>query len=150
DPGTCHEHVVINKTLTVQGANAGVNPVKVFRRNESVVDGDLTGAPFDIAANNVTIDGFKIVDGQNGLNAGVWSSSSVGGYTVANNITTNNTIAVSANCSSPSAVKNTLFDANNIPGPSGGAGLYSDQGPNRLCITGNEFRNHTQNNPVLF
>jgi nitrous oxidase accessory protein NosD len=152
DAGTYREHVVINKPLTLEGNNHGVNPRTTFRRpeTESVVDGEFTGAPFKIAADNVTIDGFKILDGQNDLNAGVWTSSSVGGYTIANNIITNNTIGVYANCSSPSSIKNNLFDANNLSGPSGGAGLYSDQGTNGLSVAGNEFKNHTQNSPVIF
>jgi hypothetical protein len=150
DVGTYHENVVINKPLTVQGANFGVNPVRVFRRFESVVDGDFAGAPFTIAANNVTIDGFKIIDGQTGNNAGISTNAAFGGFTIQNNIITNNTIGVYANCNSASTIQYNVFDGNNLPGPSGGAGLYSDQGTVGLSVTNNEFKNHTQNNPLLF
>jgi nitrous oxidase accessory protein NosD len=155
DPGTYHEHVVINKPLTVQGAQVGVNPVRVFRRTESVVDGDFNGTPFTIAANNVTIDGFKVIDGQD-LNpnnpgaSGISTNAAFGNFLIQNNIITNNAIGVYANCNSPSMIRNNLFDANNLSGPSGGAGLYSDQGTDGLTVTGNEFKNHTQNNPVIF
>src|SRR5262249_8307940 len=147
---TYHEHVVIDKSLTLLGANAGVNPVTSARGPESVVDGDLTGAPFAIQANNVTLDGFKIIDGLNGLNAGVATSGTISGYTIEDNIITNNTIGVYANCSGPSTIQNNLFDANNLPGPAGGAAIYSDQGTNGLVVRGNEFKNQTVNNPVIF
>jgi hypothetical protein len=149
DPGTYHEHVVIGKSLTLKGANAGVNPVTSARGPESVVDGDFTDAPFDIAANNVVLDGFKIIDGQNGFNAGVATSSAYSGYNIVNDIITNNTIGVYANSSGLSTIQNNLFDANNLAGPAGGAGIYSDQGTSSLTITGNEFKNHTLNNPVI-
>jgi hypothetical protein len=146
--GTYHNHVVVSKSLTLKGANAGVSGSSV-RGTESVVDGDFTDAPFDIAANNVVIDGFKIIDGQNGFNAGIATSSAIGGYTIANNVITNNTIGVYANSNSAATIQNNLFDANNLTGPAGGAGIYSDQGASSLTITGNEFKNHTQNNPIV-
>jgi hypothetical protein len=147
--GTYAEHVVIGIPVTLQGNQFGVNGSSPGRVAETVVDGTFTDAPFDIAANNVVINGFKIVNGMNGFNAGVATTSAFGGYNIENNVITNNMIGVYANSNAASTVQNNLFDANNLPGPSGGAGLYSDQGAVGLTITGNEFRNHTQNNPIL-
>jgi nitrous oxidase accessory protein NosD len=150
DPGIYHEHVVVDKPLTILGANANVNPTTSTRHSESTVDGDFTGAPFDIAANNVTINGFTIVNGQNGLNAGIATTSTVSGYNIADNIITGNAIGVYANSSGAATIQHNLFNANNLPGAAGGAGIYSDQGTNGLVVTGNEFENHTQNNPIIF
>jgi transposase len=59
-------------------------------------------------------------------------------------------IGVYANCSGPSTIQNNLFDANNLPGPAGGAAIYSDAGTNGLLVRGNEFKNQALNNPVIF
>jgi parallel beta-helix repeat protein len=62
DAGTYHENVVINKTLALKGAQAGVNPITGLRTNpanESTVDGGIT-----ITANtsSVGVDGFSLND----------------------------------------------------------------------------------------
>jgi nitrous oxidase accessory protein NosD len=149
DAGTYHEHVTVNKALTLQGANHGVNPLTSSRGAESIVDGDFTGAPFMVTASNVVLDGFKIVDGQNGSNAGVALGGSISGYTVENNVITNNTIGIYANSSGVSLIQHNLFDGNNLPGPAGGAGIYSESTIG-LTVDANEFRNQTQNNPIIF
>jgi len=148
--GTDAENVTISKSITLEGANFGVNPVTTTRGAETIVDGTFTGAPFDITANNVVLDGFTIEHGEGGANAGVATSSTVSGYNIENNIITDNTIGVYANCSAASTIQDNLFNGNNISGPSGGAGIYSDQGTASLTVNGNEFENHTLNNPILF
>ena len=151
-PGTYQEHVSITQPVILLGANANVNPVTsaASRRAESIVDGTLTDAPFSINANGVTINGFTITNGQNGLNAGVAIAETSSGYDVADNIIANNTIGIYANSNGAATIENNLFDANNLSGPSGGAGIYSDQGTVDLTVQGNEFENHTVNNPVIF
>lgn len=58
--GTYAENVVINRTLTLNGANVGVAGTAV-RVGESVIDGTTVGStPITINAANVTIDGFKV------------------------------------------------------------------------------------------
>ena len=59
-PGTYHETVFIDKTLTLLGAQAGVNPITGLRSNganESTVDGIAIGS-----TSNVRIDGFSLND----------------------------------------------------------------------------------------
>ena len=60
-PGTYHENVLIEKTLTLLGAQAGVNPITGLRTNpanESTVDGSIAVQ----STSNVRIDGFSLND----------------------------------------------------------------------------------------
>ena len=59
--GTYHENVLIEKTLTLLGAQAGVNPITGLRTNpanESTVDGSIAVQ----STSNVRIDGFSLND----------------------------------------------------------------------------------------
>lgn len=147
-PGVYTENVVINTPVTLRGAQAGV-PGNAHVGAESVVDGTFTGAPFGVYANNVTIDGFKVINGQNGLNAGISVSASVATTRILNNVISGNSIGVYANSNGPSLVQYNLFDANNLPGSSGGTAIYSENTVG-LQVLDNEIKNHTENNPVLF
>jgi len=69
--GTYHERVIVNKPLTLKGANAGI-PGYGARRPESIVVADDPDAStwtcaFFIQSSNVTIDGFKTVDADEGI-----------------------------------------------------------------------------------
>ena len=57
DAGTYNETVTINKSLTIRGAQAGVD-ARNTRGTESIVY--ATQTVFDVFANDVTIDGFTI------------------------------------------------------------------------------------------
>ena len=62
-PGTYNENVVVNKTLTIQGAKAGVDARTRATANESIVTGtDGTGA-IQLLADNIRLNGFDC-DGQ--------------------------------------------------------------------------------------
>ena len=146
--GTYLEHVVVDKSLTLQGANMGVVGNST-RGPESVVDGGNTSSPFQITANDVTIDGFTITNGSNGLGTGVHIAIGVsGGYELLNNVITGNSMGVYANCVDSCLIQNNLFEANNTPGAAGGAGIYLENSSG-LTVNNNEFRNHTENNPVI-
>ncbi len=146
--GTYAEHVVVTKTLTLLGANNGTAGTAT-RSAESIIDGGLTDAALRIAANDVTVNGFKITRGANGTySSGIHDAGNTGS-SILNNVITGNSIGVFANCAGDCLVQYNLFDANNEAGPSGGAGLYSDSS-NGLTIDSNTFTNHTQNNPLLF
>ncbi|MGI8910484.1 MAG: hypothetical protein ACR2JR_08015, partial [Rubrobacteraceae bacterium] len=59
-PGTYNEKPVVNKALTVNGAQAG-NDARDRSGDESVVQsGDSNNVVFNITANGVTIDGFTV------------------------------------------------------------------------------------------
>ncbi len=70
-PGTYHEQVIIDKPLTLEGANAGI-PGTGTRGAESIVDADDPDAStwrcgFFIKSGDVTIDGFKTIDADEGV-----------------------------------------------------------------------------------
>src|SRR5437660_4916548 len=104
--GTYNELVQVDKTLTILGAQSGVDARTraVPVTSESVVsngDGD-----FQILADKVVIDGFTIQGVVNpanlppftGLDAGIWTnpgfSGSSGGHQIRNNIIQNNIIGI--------------------------------------------------------
>ena len=71
--GTYAENITINKSLTMLGANAGVDPNTGTRRPETIiepaVDDSTGGVILDVTAPSVVIDGFT-VDGANPLLSG--------------------------------------------------------------------------------
>lgn len=147
--GTYAEQVAVNRAVVINGANAGI-PGNGVRGAESIVDGGNTGTPFVITANNVTINGFTVQNGSNGgFFSGIWSQTGTQNSSIINNIVTQNAIGVWAQCGGNCLVQDNLFDSNNQPGPSGGAGISADT-TTGLTINRNEFRGHTQNNPILF
>ncbi|TLZ63817.1 MAG: hypothetical protein E6K13_04330 [Methanobacteriota archaeon] len=144
DPGTYPELVVIAKSVTLKGAQAGISGCGRSSASESIV-GTSNGA-FQILANNVVIDGFTItgVDGSSGvssLGAGIWTAGTNSGHIIRNNIITGNTIGIYLNSdgSFPSTVEHNLFDSNNVAGAASGNGIYSDLGANSLTIDNNCF-----------
>ena len=69
--GTYHERVTVDKPLTLLGANAGI-PGYGARGPESIVDADDPDGPtwvsaFFVTSGNVTIDGFKTIDADEGI-----------------------------------------------------------------------------------
>jgi hypothetical protein len=146
-PGTYPEHVTLGHKLTLKGANAGI-PGNELRGDESVISGGASGA-VQIAADDVTLDGFQVSSPSNGLNSGIHMASDTSGVLVTNNVISGNQMR-SPNSDGASTISDNWFDANTEVGPAGGTGIYSDAGSNGLVIDGNEFTNHTENNPVIF
>lgn len=69
--GTYHEQVIVDKSLTLNGANAGI-PGYGVRGAESIVDADDPDEPtwvaaFFIESGDVTVDGFKTIDADEGI-----------------------------------------------------------------------------------
>ena len=145
--GTYPEHVTVNKSLTLNGANAGIAGNGV-RGAESIITGTTTGA-VELAADNITFNGFEVMSASNALGSGIHMSSANMGYLVDNNVITGNQIGIYANSNGTSTISHNLFDANNQSGSSGGSGIYSEF-TDHMTITGNEFKNHTLNSPVIF
>ncbi len=147
--GTFTEHLSITKALTLKGANAGTMGSSTSRVTETTIDGNGTDAAFYVAANDVTIDGFKIKGGAGGsYHSGVFLTTANTGNVVKNNIITDNSIGVYAECTDCTIERN-LFDSNNRPGPAGGAGIYTENSTN-LTIQNNEFKGHLINSAIVF
>jgi hypothetical protein len=136
-PGTYNELVVVDKTLTILGAQAGVDARtrSVPLTSESVVsngDGD-----FQIEADKVVIDGFTIQGVTNdpnvvghGLVAGIWMNPGEfapdhGGAKIRNNIIQNNIIGIELDNDGTfqAKVERNLIQNNNASGPDGGTGI---------------------------
>jgi len=142
--GTYNEAVSLNKTVTVLGAQAGVDARTRSGVPESIVSN--VGGAFQISADNVTIDGFTISDS---AGAGINIAPVASGYQVLNNVITNNSIGIYANSDGAALIEHNLFDANNNPGPAGGSAIYAEN-TSGLTIEANEFRNHAENGAVIF
>lgn len=150
-PGTYNENVTVNKTLTLNGARAGVNGTRV-PANESIVRPHATtpNAPiFMLEANGITLNGFLIED--NPSNVGVQTRPTASGYQILNNIVRDNVFGIYLHGSGTATtlVRRNLLDDNNRPGASSGNGIYSDQGALGITIQANSFRNH-DNVGILF
>ncbi len=87
---TYNENVTINKSLTMNGAQHGVNPVGGRTGSESTIDGVTTTA-VNISASNVVLDGFTITI------ANKDSLSKQAGVIIANNTSGLNTVTVKNN-----------------------------------------------------
>ncbi len=148
DAGTYPENVTVNKSLTINGANAGIAG-NGARGAESIVDGNNGTRPgFVITTTDVTIDGFKVQNCGSGLyESGIYTNSS--GTMIINNILFNNEKGLYASNTGASTVQYNLFDGNNRPGPAGGVSLYSFTS-NGLSVLNNEFKNQTTNAAVIF
>src|SRR5262245_56647549 len=153
--GTYSELVTVNKALTLQGNQFGVDARTRGVVPETIVNGAVNGSnrttAFYITSSDATVDGFTSRDqtDPNVFNAGIVMANTTSGVTVSNNIITNNVIGLFAGSNGASLIERNLFDGNNSPGPAGGAGIYTEN-TNSLTIDNNEFRNHTVNNPILF
>ena len=145
--GTFDEQVVVNKGLTIRGNNTGIAGNGV-RNAESILTGNAaTHSGFVITANNVTIDGFKITSCGGTYNSGVYNAPGTTGTQIFNNIITDNIIG--GYPTGNTVFRKNLFDANNRPGASGGAGIYLENS-NGLTIDSNEFKGHLINSAVIF
>lgn len=131
-PGTYQESVYVNKSVTLKGAQSGVagsSSSRANAANESIVDNGDTG--FNVAASNVTIDGFTIEGSANQSHGGfgVFLGKNVSGTHVLDNIIQNNILGLElANTGTSQAViQDNLFQDNNNPGLTSGTAIYSDQ-----------------------
>jgi hypothetical protein len=93
--GTYTEDVTITKTLTLEGANAGLTGCDT-RVAESIINpftiNSSSGIVVKITANGVVLDGFTI-DGNNNSSEGIDASSGQANLDIKNNIVQNLTIA---------------------------------------------------------
>jgi hypothetical protein len=133
--GTYSEEVTVNKSLTILGAQHGVSAVTGRPgAAESVLDASGNGGVtlFDVAANDVTIDGFTVENATstNDLGYGIVLGAGTHGSHVLNNIIENNIAGLSlANNSGTdqTVIQFNLFQNNNQPGSVSGTAIYTDQ-----------------------
>jgi len=119
--------LTINKTLTLVGAQSGVD-ARTRAGAESII-GDIQGT--SISASGVVIDGFTI---QNSVVAaftgyGIWLNPGVSGTQILNNIIQDNIagIGLANGGASPALIRHNLIRNNNSPGGASGTGIYTDE-----------------------
>ncbi len=128
EAGTYSGDINIDKSLSLQGAEAGVDPGATGwgLLPVSKILGLGINAPIQIESgvNNVTISGFDIespAGGSGALNAGIWMNGS-SGITIEDNVLQNNTVGV-AIADAGGSINNNLIQNNNAPGAGGGNGV---------------------------
>jgi hypothetical protein len=155
-PGNYTDQVVVDRALTIQGAQAGKTGTacKIRSGGESRVFGvggtGGTGA-FWLQADDVIVDGFLI---ENNQGPGVQTTSNHSGFVIRNNVIRSNVIGVNlvanpAGTVTPSVVTKNCIANNNASGASQGNGIYGDAGTRRAMIVGNTFRHHVNSGITL-
>lgn len=151
--GTYNEEVTINRSLTLNGAQAGVD-ARTRSGAESIVQ--HPNGPIQVEADNVKIDGFTIQGAINdpftnvgAFGAGIWSNpgfaGNSGGLTIVNNIVQNNIagIELDSNCPNATLVQHNLIRNNNSPGSGSGNGIETNFGLCNATIDSNKFSGDT-------
>ncbi len=157
DPGTYNEDVFINKRLTLQGAQHGVDPGAVLPppAAQSILTGTGVSAPIVKASgvSNVTIDGFTVqspATGSGALNAGIYIPGGTG-ITVKNNVIQNNTAGV-VELNAAVSIQHNLIQTNNRPGSGSGNGISfvtTSSSSLPTVISDNHFFNETTASVLL-
>jgi F5/8 type C domain-containing protein len=148
-PGTYNEQAVINKSLTLRGAQSGqdARTRSAPLGQEAVITN--TCGPVRIVADGVTLDGFIIQGADNTcagtLGTGVHTNSANSGAQILNNIIQNNTMGVYLQNSgaTQAKVQRNLIRGNNNAGAAAGIAIYSDSGLANALIDNNSFFNQS-------
>jgi hypothetical protein len=139
DAGTYSEWVVVNKSLTLRGAQAGVDARSNTRdgvTGETIMNGIvLSGgrsASLSINADNVTIDGFTIQGNTSpdlAQGAGMVIGPSRSGSHIYNSIFQNNVTGIflaNSSATNPAIIYHNVFRNNNNAGNEGGRAIYTN------------------------
>ncbi len=158
DPGTYPEQVTISKSLTLRGAQTGVDARSNARHygvNETVLTGavsaGLVTSSFYINANDVTIDGFTVQGNTSAASksdAGIVIAPNHAGTHIINNIVQNNISGLDlANNSAtdPAIIQYNVFQNNNNDGEEGGRGIYTNS-----AVSGGNLTNVTIDSNTFF
>jgi len=133
DAGTYPELVAVGKSLTIRGAQAGVDARSNARGvNESITTGTAGSSSFYIVANDVTIDGFTVQGdtSQTNYGAGIVIAPNIHGTRIINNIVQNNVSGLflsNNSATDPALIQYNVFRTNNNAGTNGGRGIYTDE-----------------------
>ncbi len=146
---TTATRIVLNKSVTIAGAQAGVDARErdVSPAEETViVGGNYTGGAIRLSAPGATVDGVTVRAHEHAAIQGMITSS---GYTVRNSILTDNDhgldLETSATGAEPTLIERNRFDGNNRTGLQ--SGIYADGPINNVTISDNFFTGHA-NVPV--
>jgi hypothetical protein len=141
--GTYHEGnnpVPVAKRVSLEGAQAGVDPSNRSGApgTESILDD--TGGGFQVTASGVSIDGFTIQNASGA--AGVSLGSSASGYRVVNNILFDNTPELSLNSDGlfQTVIRHNAFKSDSPSGTT--TGISSDDVVGNVSIDANSFTGH--------
>ncbi|HKP37940.1 MAG TPA: hypothetical protein VJT71_13870 [Pyrinomonadaceae bacterium] len=153
--GTYSEQVQVTKTLTINGAQVGVDARTRVAASESIIDHPC--GPVQIMADNVVLNGFTVQGSTLSdpcFLAGIWTnpgfSSTQGGHQILNNIIQNNISGIELDNTGTlqTKVQFNWIRNNNNPGPGAGNGIQVNFGLNKALIDKNRFSGHT-NSSVL-
>jgi hypothetical protein len=136
--GTTTQYIVVNKSLTLRGAQVGVPGYSASRPGTETI----LGNGVQVSADNVTMDGFVVSGGDlvgDISGTGVYLPNRfVTGLIFQNNIVQDNTFGLYLN-GIGHTVQYNLFRSNNRPGAASGDGIYSDFGLTATTIVSNSF-----------
>ncbi len=154
--GTYAEQVSINRTVTLNGAQAGVDARTRVAALESIIAHPC--GPVQVEADNVVLDGFTVQGStlpDPCFLSGIWTnpgfSGTQGGHKILNNIVQANIsgIELDSTCAaSTTLVQFNLIQNNNNAGPGSGNGIQTNFGLCKATIDSNKFSGHT-NSSVL-
>jgi parallel beta-helix repeat protein len=151
DAGTYNELVTIDKSVTLDGVQYGVD-ARTRTGPETLVSN--SEGDFQIEADNVTIDGFTLTGATANpnsdpaaLGAAIWSnpgfSGTHGGHQIVNNIITGNIAGIELDNDGTfqALVQHNLFKDNTEVGPADGTDIVVDFGLSNAMIDSNAFTN---------
>jgi len=153
--GNYNEQVQITKTLTLLGAQHGVDA-----RTRSGAESTITNScgPVQIMADSVVLDGFTVqgsTDPDPCFLAGIWTnpgfSGTQGGHQILNNIVQNNISGIELDNTGtiPTKVQFNLIQNNNNPGPGSGNAIQVNFGLKNALIDNNKFSGHTNSSILI-
>jgi len=140
-PGLYNETVIVDKTLTLNGAGGAPRSRSGDLAREAVVTSAGLWA-FELRADNVILSGFTVRGLANG--PGIYTSPAFSGYLIRGNLIEDNVFGLYLHSSGAieSVVAHNVFRENNRPGSASGDGIYSDQGLQNATIERNVFTGH--------
>lgn len=140
--------LTINKTLTLLGAQSGVDARSRVGAESIVADAQGTS----VSASGVVIDGFTFQDSAVAVftGYGIWLNPGISGTHIINNIIQNNIVGIGLANSGPSqaVIRHNLIRNNTRPGGASGSGIYTDEFAGgatvrNVLIDENAFIGHT-------
>jgi hypothetical protein len=154
--GTYNEQVQINRTVTLHGAQAGVDARSRVPTSESIINHPC--GPVQIMADNVVLDGFTVQGSTLSdpcFLSGIWTnpgfSGTQGGHQILNNIVQNNIsgIELDSSCVNPTLVQFNLIQNNSNTGPGSGNGIQTNFGLCNATIDKNKFSGHPNSSVLI-